>query len=575
MVLTPNFSSAAASILSVSSMPSRSFATSAPSPAAPRPSSRLSLPGNNSFTKRSSAYLCAPSMSRSARRRTFSTSARASKSWFQCCSAFACASCSVSSNCSWLSPASAWAPPAWTSAGFDFGVVAWPSSVLILRYSPLLVLRKKPQPPSRRGRLPICGSLPEIQGGTEQLGGDVDQRNHPFVRHARGPDHAQHAQRPAARPVGRGHHAAIAQHFITRFIADEDLHAVAVDALIQQMQNVALLRKGLEQLTQHSYIREFGKAHEIGLTREHVVALARPLLRLLRHVPRGLQQGRGHVLPLQHGAPPAATPLGQRRSCVFAVEVAGRLRELRRAEAPFGANNVVLHLTVVDDEDREHAVRRQGDEFHMAQDDPFAPRHRHQPRHLRHARKQSRGAGQQFGDRRLGGELALELPQLVVLEELHAQQGIDEDAITLRGRNTPRRGVGRGHEAEVLEIGHDVADGSRTQIQVGAARERARAHRLAVADVTLDQGLEQLLRTFVELGRTHVISPAFIPSTHSWHSLYESANATSRPHRCQGAPARRRRGWRAVARVLTKRANRSRACPINSCPSACSANTAL
>src|SRR3569832_343012 len=218
MVLTPNFSSAAASILSVSSMPSRSFATSAPSPAAARPSSRLSLTGNNSFTKRSSAY------------------------------------CSGSSNCSWLSPASAWAPPAWASAGFDFGVVAWPSSVLILRYSPLLVLRKKPKPPSRRGRLPICGSLPEIQGGTEQLGCDVDQRNHPFVRHARGPDHAQHAQRPAARPVGRGHHAAIAQHFITRFIADEDLHAVAVDALIQQMQNVALLRKGLEQLTQHSYI---------------------------------------------------------------------------------------------------------------------------------------------------------------------------------------------------------------------------------------------------------------------------------------------------------------------------------
>jgi hypothetical protein len=50
---------------------------------------------------------------------------------------------------------------------------------------------------------------------------------------------------------------------------------------------------------------------------------------------------------------------------------------------------------------------------------------------------------------------------------------------------------------QLFQVGHDVADGGGTQIQAGVARQRARTDRLAVADVALDQKLQQVLGALV------------------------------------------------------------------------------
>src|SRR3569623_2558547 len=79
--------------------------------------------------------------------------------------------------------------------------------------------------------LAIWGSMAGIQGSAEQLGGNVDDGDHALIGHAGGAYRAAHAQRFAVAAVGRRHHAAIAQYLIARFVAEEDLHAVAAEAL--------------------------------------------------------------------------------------------------------------------------------------------------------------------------------------------------------------------------------------------------------------------------------------------------------------------------------------------------------
>ena len=78
------------------------------------------------------------------------------------------------------------------------------------------------------------------------------------------------------------------------------------------------------------------------------------------------------------------------------------------------------------------------------------------------------------------------------------QQRVNEKPVTARRRHSPGRGVRGAQIAQFLQIRHDVANGSRTQVQSGVARQRARADGLAIADVTLNQGPQQMLGAFVE-----------------------------------------------------------------------------
>ncbi len=95
-------------------------------------------------------------------------------------------------------------------------------------------------------------------------------------------------------------------------------------------------------------------------------------------------------------------------------------------------------------------------------------------------------------------QAALDFLDLLVVQGLELEQRVDEEAVALVGRNAAGGGVRRGDEAQILEVGHDVADGGRGEAQARIARQGSRADGLPVANVILDQGLEQQLRPLVE-----------------------------------------------------------------------------
>ncbi|KAG1082756.1 hypothetical protein G6F40_015007 [Rhizopus arrhizus] len=73
----------------------------------------------------------------------------------------------------------------------------------------------------------------------------------------------------------------------------------------------------------------------------------------------------------------------------------------------------------------------------------------------------------------------------------------------MRGRNAPGRGMRRGQQPQVLQVTEEVADGGRADLQAGHTRQRLRADRLAVLDITRDQRAQQMARTRGKLvGRT-------------------------------------------------------------------------
>ena len=69
-------------------------------------------------------------------------------------------------------------------------------------------------------------------------------------------------------------------------MTDEDLHPFCLEALVEQVQKVALLVERLEQAPQFLHTRKLGGAHEIGLALDHVlepVILLAGLEHVLRH----------------------------------------------------------------------------------------------------------------------------------------------------------------------------------------------------------------------------------------------------------------------------------------------------
>jgi hypothetical protein len=98
----------------------------------------------------------------------------------------------------------------------------------------------------------------------------------------------------------------------------------------------------------------------------------------------------------------------------------------------------------------------------------------------------------------VGKELAFELLALDFLDRPHRQQRVDEEPVALRRRHAPGGRVRARDETHFLEVRHDVADGGGRKLERREARERPRAYRLAVGDVSLDQDLQQVLGTVVQ-----------------------------------------------------------------------------
>ena len=118
-----------------------------------------------------------------------------------------------------------------------------------------------------------------------------------------------------------------------------------------------------------------------------------------------------------------------------------------------------------------------------------------------------RKAGQDVG--RIGDDalrlIGLQLSVCLAAQLTHAlrasrQHRVNKQAVALGGGHAAGRGVRADDQAQLFQVGHDVADGGSRQVQARRARQGARANRLAIGNVALDQRFQQDLGTVIQHG---------------------------------------------------------------------------
>ena len=212
-----------------------------------------------------------------------------------------------------------------------------------------------------------------------------------------------------------------------------------------------------------------------------------------------LQFGPG-VAQLQQQS---GTDLGHRQAGEMRIEVVGDLLQLAWRKLLPGLDHPVLHLVVGKYQDRQHPAPVQRHEIDLAEGELLAPRCADHADEVAHRRQQLRGATEQGLGAAATGQFLAQPGQLALARRLHLQQAVDEHPVAMRGRDAAGRGMWRGQQAQILQVAQDVADGGRADLQAGHARQRLRADRLAVLDVSRDQRAQQVARTRGKLvGRT-------------------------------------------------------------------------
>ena len=220
---------------------------------------------------------------------------------------------------------------------------------------------------------------------------------------------------------------------------------------------------------------------------------------LLRHLD-GVLHELVHVLTrLLHLLDQLRPDIRQRAPRERLIQIVGGAPQLLGRVVAVELHHPVLHLAVVHHHDGERAILRQRDEFDLRQRDVVRVRQGHQARHVRDARQHLRhGLDQRAAVGRIGAEPALDLLDLLVVQGLELEQGVDEEAVALVGGYASGRGVRRGDEAQIFQVGHDIANGGRGEAQARIARQGPRTDGLPVANIILDQGFEQQLRPLIE-----------------------------------------------------------------------------
>ena len=171
-----------------------------------------------------------------------------------------------------------------------------------------------------------------------------------------------------------------------------------MQALVQQVQDVALLVERLEQPAQPVHVREFREPHQVGFAGDHHVGLV-----LARMHGEGTLRQRDRV---HHQAIHLLAGFLQLRDQLRAhareflaaelvVQVGAGAPQFIGREMPVELQDAVLHVAPVDDQDREHAVAGKPDEFDLRKRCVRLARHGDDARQMRQARDELRGGRDQ------------------------------------------------------------------------------------------------------------------------------------------------------------------------------------
>src|SRR6516162_9770385 len=213
------------------------------------------------------------------------------------------------------------------------------------------------------------GSAARIQGGAEEFSGHVDDRDNPLISHASWPDDPEHPDHGLPVGVGSRDHAAVIEDTVPGLVTDEDLHAFGPEAVIEQVQKIALLVERFEEPPQLLDVGELGHPHEVRLALDDVLELlfAAGLEHLLRDGNR-IQHDLVHVgARLGELAQQLLADLAHRAATNLLIEIIRGTLELIGRVVTLELDDAVLHLAVVEDQHDQHAVLGESDEFDLRQ----------------------------------------------------------------------------------------------------------------------------------------------------------------------------------------------------------------
>ncbi len=187
----------------------------------------------------------------------------------------------------------------------------------------------------------------------------------------------------------------------------------------------------------------------------------------------------------------------ERLSGIVVVEERGRLDELRLGVRTVGVQDAVLDVAFGRDDDEQHAPVGQAQEFQMPKRRLAPLRRHHDAGEMRELRQERRGGAYELL-RAVGDELPFEPMDFDVLERLHHHQAVDEEPVAFGRRDAARGRMRTRDVAQVLEIGHHVADRRRRELEARLPGQHPRPDGLSLGDVTLDQRLQQMLGAAIQ-----------------------------------------------------------------------------
>ena len=155
--------------------------------------------------------------------------------------------------------------------------------------------------------------------------------------------------------------------------------------------------------------------------------------------------------------------LGQCAAAHMSVEEIRSFGKRGRRQPHRNADDAVLDLSIIRDQDHHRALGLEPNEFDMLQSH-VRFRGQHHPGGAREARQHAGGFVQHGVQGFAGGShLGLHLAPVGFTEVADLHQCIDEEAQAELGRQPSSRGVRRINEAELLQVRHHVAHGCRRQ----------------------------------------------------------------------------------------------------------------
>ena len=104
----------------------------------------------------------------------------------------------------------------------------------------------------------------------KQTGRNVDNWHDAVVGHTSRSNDAKDTDRVIIDMVWRGNNTAAIENPIARFLTDEYLYPVRIDAAIQEVENQPFARKCVKQTALGINIGKFGEIHQLGFARHDI-----------------------------------------------------------------------------------------------------------------------------------------------------------------------------------------------------------------------------------------------------------------------------------------------------------------